>query len=187
MKIEISASLVVGIAAYLRQLELSLHRAASVRELRDFLETRSVQPSAAIAALLELCQKFSPPSEEDWRVLVARSVSPLHILGRNAKSWFGQSHTVWIWELELSATIEALQSADRLLQLNEVELAAKNGLRQMLHTCAELWQLNVERPSVRSQTRRVEHLNSAQHLVTLPISTIAGPFIDSARQPPGRG
>lgn len=184
MKIEIPASLFVGIAAYLRQLELSLHRAASVGELRRFLEAHSMQPAAVIAALLQLRQKSVPPSEEDWRALAARSVSPLHILGRKVRSWFSQSTTVSICDVEFSATLEALQSADRLLQSNEVELDAGNRLRQMLHTCAELWQLNVGKSSIRCQIRLVEHLNPAQHLVTLPISNIAGPFLDSERSTP---
>jgi hypothetical protein len=178
MSTQVPISLVVGMAAYLRQLELSIHRAGSLKQFADFLSKRSIQPSIAINALRQCHpQAISPLTDNEWATLAQRTESTANLMKLALKKCFWKTASASIANEVISASIQAIQSVERLLGADETDVTAINRLRQMLHTCAELLLMHVTPSSVRDQIRRVEHPNSAQHLETIPISMITGwPF-----------
>lgn len=183
MRVDLPISLMSSIAAYLRQVELSLHRATSKNQLADFLSNRSIHPSVIIVVLRQRLPKAHDSlTHEDWRSLAKRTNSIAGMIFPKLRSLLGKNAAVSIPHDEIFASIEALTSVERLLAAEKPEQGVINTLRQRLHTCAELLLLRVPDTPLKAKIRKVEHLNSAQHLETIPIQSLPGwPFPESPR------
>lgn len=164
-----------SLGAYLRQTELSLHRADSMQQLTEFLASRSVRPRVVQTTIADLTSHGQVHTTADWSALFRLSRSLIYEATVRFKSMFRDSGTRSFRSNEIACIIEALSNLEEFL-CNESPPSqdAINELRQKLSVCSDLILLRISNRNVRTQIQYVEHLNSAPHLSCVPIQDIEG-------------
>ncbi|MHB1077886.1 MAG: hypothetical protein ACYC67_00700 [Prosthecobacter sp.] len=175
MKVSISMDLCASLAAYLRQAQLSLHRADSMAQLADFFHSWSVPPTVVSGALCREVPDFIRSAPVDWPALFERADSEIHRALSKLRSVFGSKSKASVRMDELSSALVALESLADLLSgralLSQSEIS---DVRLKLCYCSELLLLRMRDSQVVAQIHSVDHLNSAEHLVTVPIQSLPG-------------
>lgn len=163
----------VNLAAYLRQTELSLHRADSVNQLNEFLQKRSVHPGFICKIIRRNFHILQNPSMRDWQSILNRKHSIAYIVKLKLKLFFRNTQEVPISVEELRAVLEVLESLEHMLVASvEFDQVKLNELRQKLHACSELMLLRITNPQLSYKIQHVEHLNAASHLITIAIQDL---------------
>lgn len=115
MKVSISMELGASLAAYLRQAQLSLHRADSMAQLADFFHSRSVPPTVVSGALCREVPDFIRSAPVDWPALFERADSEIHRALSKLRSVFGSKSKASVRMDELSSALVVLESLADLL------------------------------------------------------------------------
>lgn len=178
MRYQVPFSLCSSLAAYLRQIALSLHRATSLSQFIEFLRCHSVSPRIVLSDLtLHVGHKEHLP-KVDWATLARRSHSIPTQLGQKLQMLlFGAPSSVWLSEIEMGALLEVLHAVDEWVeQSSEASQEYKNDIRQKMDHCVDFLLRRISNQKLRLQIQHVEHLNSAIHLQTCPIGAVDGWF-----------
>lgn len=169
MKVVVSKTLLLGLCAYLRQLELSIDR--SLGNLADFKAYCETGPTERLARVIERLGFFLPQITGVPSVNKELRTSPLFI---RLWSWYSQAGVdvdgVLLMKVRaLLERIAATLNAPTELSRNEfVEI--RLDLNQAIHCLS----YQIFPVSKRNTTLAVEHLNQNSILKTNSIAAIAG-------------
>lgn len=164
-----------SLAAYLRQAQLSLHRADSMAQLAGFFQSRSVPPAVVSGALCREVPDFIRAAPVDWPALFERTGSEIQRAMSKLRSVSGNKSKATVRMDELSSALVALESLADLLSGRALPSHAKvSDVRLKLCYCSELLLLHMRDSQVVAQIQSIDHLNSSEHLVTVPIQNLPG-------------
>ncbi len=164
-----------SLAAYLRQAQLSLHRADSMAQLAEFFQSRSAPPTVVSGALCREVPDFIRSAPVDWPALFERADSEIHRAMSKLRSVFGSKSKATVRMDELSSALMALESLADLLSGRALPSQAEiSDVRLKLCYCSELLLLRMRDSQVVAQIQSIDHLNSSEHLVTVPIQNLPG-------------
>ena len=168
--VKIPAQLGPSLAAYLRQAELSLHRANSITELREFLIDRSVRPKVVRDALTWLVKPMPVPAPVNWDTVQRHAHSLPYFLQARGRTLLPWVNEIALQANDFAAILESLGDLETIVfESRGFSPVAKHELRFRLCLCSGLVSRHVRQRKAQDRIHRVEHLNSAAHLDTLPI------------------
>lgn len=172
IKIPFPASLSLG--AFLRQAELSIDRAQNISQLKDFFANNPLQSQVILIGLNALLKKDRTLKLVNWKPVFWRSTSILYSTSIRLARFFQKKEIISFRKKDIEAIINVLQSLNDELICAEAPSQNKlNELRVKLNACAKLVLLNINDHQAQSKVKMVEHLNSAPHLITVPIQEIS--------------
>lgn len=162
------------IAAYLRQAELSLHRSKNVPELARFFKVHSMGPWVMLDYVQRFFKAVQPAETVDWDKVYRSTLSPVHIAKIKIALALGKEATTTFSPNEIAAILESLRALNGIASgVDEPSQERKNSTRLRLCYCSMLVEMRVNHRQVRQNIQMVEHLHAAEHMVTVPLPSIA--------------
>lgn len=143
-------------------------------QLADFFQSRSVPPAVVAGALCREVPDFIRLVPVDWPALFERAASEIHRVMSKLRSVFGNKSKATVRMDELRSALVALESLTDLLSGALPSQAEISDVRLKLCYCSVLLLLHVRDSQVVAQIQSIDHLNSSDHLVTVPIQNLPG-------------
>ncbi len=144
-------------------------------QLAEFFHSRSLPPAVVSEALCREVPESIRSAPVDWPALFERADSEIHRVMSKLRSAFVNKSKATVRMDELNSALVALESLADLLSGRALPSHAEiSDVRLRLCYCSELLLLHMRDSQVVAQIQSIDHLNSSEHLVTVPIQNLPG-------------